>query len=165
LLQRTKRKPFHHNTYAISEEFTILPALSLVIIGIVLFSVLTLSTYESYGAQTKQLSQIDIASYLLSKLIDTDQLYMREGQIIEISILEQPESLVFFNDLKHDLYPSGIDFSVMVSWGNTSMWVLDQPMEVDTIAVSQPIGIALNPVDIILGSITVVVWNYDTQQV
>lgn len=165
MLRRTGKKLFRDNTDAISEEFTLLPALSLVMIGIVLFSVLTLSAYESYGAQTNQLSKIDVARYVLSKIVDTDQCYMREGQIIDITYLDRPELFSFLNDIKHDLYPSGIDFSLLLSYENTSTWVLDEPQGEDSIAVSQPIGIAINPVDVTSGTVTLVVWDYKDEQV
>lgn len=160
MLQRTKKRTLLNDDNAISEEFTALPSLSLIMIGVVLFSILIISTYESYEAQNTKLSQIDIARYLLSKTIDPDQLYMLDGNIVDLSYFNRNVNISNLENIKEDLSNSGIDFSISLSWENNSHWVFGQPPGFDQMAVSRPISIAINPVDVVAGTITIVVWGH-----
>ena len=125
-----------------------------------MFSLLIISAYDSYGQQTHQLTQIDVAKYLLTKSLDPDQVYMLDGHCIDATRLNNASSISFLEELQDSLYSSGLNFTLLLSWENTTQWILSPPPGRNQIAVSQPIGIAVNPLDIFPGSITIIVWEY-----
>jgi len=158
-----KKKILFTNDAAISEEFTSLPALSLIMIGIVLFSLLIFSTYDSYGKQTDQLSEIEMAEYILAKCLDPDLEYMLDGSIIDMSCMRAPQGIAYLENLQENLFPSGLEYTLSLHWDDTTIFILSEPPGKDQLAVSQSIGIALNPVDVYPGAVTIIIWANDTQ--
>jgi hypothetical protein len=128
-------------------------------IGVLLFFLLISSAYDSYGLQTKQLSHIDIATYVLTKTLNPDQIYMLEAQVLDIQSLQSRNATSHLQEIQKSLYASGMNFTLFVGWKNTKQWILSEPPGIRQTAVSKQIGIAINPLETIPGTVTVIIWE------
>lgn len=152
-------KSFLKDDQAISEEFTSLPSLSLIMIGVLLFFLLVSTAYDSYDHQTSQLSHIDIATYVLTQTLDPDQIYMLDSHRVDIQTLQSLDATSHLQDIQKSLSSSGLNFTLSVVWKDTTQWILSEPPGFKQTAVSKQIGIAINPLETIPGTVTVILWE------
>ena len=155
-------KQFISNTSAVSEEFTALPALTGVMIGFMLFSILIA---QAYGAYIEREEKVDLfqesIDVLDALLLPNSPLYVKNGVV---------DSSVFFNndssrqtEVLNYLYPqrNGV---VILSFDNTSVslpskWSCNNSKRV---SVSKNVAVKLNEVETIPGVLSVVVWGQNS---
>jgi hypothetical protein len=145
--------------WGISEEFTVLPALSIVMIGFALFIVLLAQTYTTYGERIEQLQNYQTADSIVNKLTNPDCYFIREGGLIDFYILQNDTGSLQI--LCKQYQRSGITFLLQLRWNDLTR---DFPETLITIplnrvAVSKNIGIYLNEAQTIPGTLTILLWK------
>jgi len=128
-------------------------------IGVLLFFLLISSAYDSHGLQTEQLSHIDIATYVLTKTLSPDKIYMLDAQVLDIQSLQSQNATSQLQEIRKSLYASGMNFTLSVGWKNTTQWILSEPPGIRQTAASKQIAIAINPLTTIPGTVTVIIWE------
>jgi len=155
-------RDFVRNDEAVSEEFTSLPALSVVIVGFGLFALLLSQTYLSYEERMGQLQGYQIVDSLANQLTSLERSFIREGGVFNVSAVEQDST--FFFRMSDQWKRSGWRFLVRIHWGNSTIDFLgpEDTTVPHRIAVTRPIGVYLNDAQTIPGSFTVILWRRPT---
>jgi hypothetical protein len=154
-----KTRNFLKNEDAVSEEFTILPALSVVMIGFVLFVVLLGQTYIAYADRVNRLQNYQTADRLLQKLTNPDCYFIRESGVIDLRILQNNNSS--FQHFFEQYMKTKLSFLIQIRWNN-QLWEYPNPSGSDPFSrtvVSKEIGVYLNEAQTIPGTFTVVLWK------
>ena len=156
---RVKLRIFLKNEDAVSEEFTVLPALSIVMIGFALFVVLLAQTYTTYADHISRLQYYHRANGLLQKLTNPECYFIREGGLIDVSILQNDNTSL--QKLGEQYKQFGIFFLFQLNWNNQCQNFPDiEPVtNVSRIAVSKSVGIYLNEAQTLTGTLTIIVWR------
>jgi hypothetical protein len=159
MIQRFKVRSFLTNKQGISEEYTTLPALSVVMIGFSLFLILLAQTYAIYQERMTQLHFYQIADYIIEKFTNPECCVMKSGGLLDISLLNNTPDLL--KPLRDEYHPSNISFILRLHYNND---VCDYPeplpnMTKNRIAVSKELGVYLNEAQITPGTLTVILWE------
>jgi hypothetical protein len=154
-----KLRSFFKNEQAVSEEFTILPALSVVMIGFALFVTLLAQTYLTYTEHINQLQNYQTADGILQKLTNPDSYFIRESGLIDIGILQN--DTIPLQELWTQYQRSRVTFVLRLQWSSHTQ---DFPKALMTdpqnrIAVSKEMGIYLNEAQTIPGLLTLLLWE------
>ena len=115
----TPKREFIKDEKAVSEEFTSLPALSVVMIGFALFILLVANTYSAYTTRTENLNKYQTADFIATKLTNPDSFIIKEGGIINLPVFKNSEAEI--NKLRQKYQASGIDFVVIVNYENNQI--------------------------------------------
>jgi len=150
-----------HDNKAISEEFTTLPALSVVMIGFTIFFLLMANTYSSYENRVEILEKYKTADFIATKLTNPDCFFIKEGGIVSMEVLRIPESQQKLNLLKNEYQSAGFDFILRI---NCDTYVQDFPEDLPAsidsrVAVSKDVGIYLNEAQTKPGKLTIILWS------
>ncbi|MFA5101614.1 MAG: hypothetical protein WC525_00520 [Candidatus Thermoplasmatota archaeon] len=156
---RVKLQIFLKNEDAVSEEFTVLPALSIVMIGFALFVVLLAQTYIAYTDHISRLQNYHTANGLLQKLTNPDCYFVRDGGLIDVSILQKDNTSL--QKLGEQYRQSGVLFLFQLAWNDQSQNFpdIEPAANVSRIAVSKPVGVYLNEAQTLPGAFTIIVWR------
>ncbi|RLF50246.1 MAG: hypothetical protein DRN24_06845 [Thermoplasmata archaeon] len=154
-------KDFIEDENAVSEEFTTLPALSIVMIGFTLFILLIANTYTAYDVRIDNLEKYQTADFIATKLTNPDCFFIREGGIVDLPLLKKTESKEKLNSIREEYQRDHVDFIVRISWGST---YLDFPENLPTnvrarVAVSKDVGVYLNEAQTKPGKLTIIMWS------
>jgi hypothetical protein len=152
-------RSFFRDERAVSEEFTVLPALSVVMIGFALFVALLAQTYLAYTDHVNQLQNFQTADGVLQKLTNPDSYFIREGGLIDLDILQN--DTLPLQQLCTQYQRSGVTFILRLQWSNQTQ---DFPKALQTesrnrIAVAKEMGIYLNEAQTIPGILTILLWR------
>lgn len=154
-----------NNNEAISEEFTSLPALSIVMIGFSVFLLLMANTYSAYVSRIESLDKYQAANFLKTKLTNPDCFFIKEGGLVDLSTLDDTStSDTKINELRKKYRGQGIDFILQVSYqdiqkrypSNADGLLIQSG---DRVASSKSIGIYINPAQTFAGQLTVITWE------
>jgi hypothetical protein len=154
-----KLQSFLANEEGISEEYTTLPALSVVMIGFSLFLVLLAQTYTAYQGRMTQLQYYQIADDLVGKFTNPDSFFVRSGSLVDVRLLRNSTSEL---KLLRDKYrPSNISFVVRLRYHDV---VCDFPEPLPSeipnrVAVSKELGVYLNDAQTTPGTLTIILWE------
>ena len=165
MFQFSPKRSLLKNKEAISEEFTSLPALTIVLIGFTLFILIITNSYNAYNIRIDSIDKYQTASYISNKLTNPDCYFIMEGGMIDLPLLDSPdttESDDKLNDMRKEFSSSGINFSVVISWNNQKKCFPEDsiPNDIgDTVAVSKTVSIYLNEAQTKPGKLTVVSWR------
>lgn len=154
-----EKRSFLVNEQAVTEEFTVLPALTIVMIGFALFVVLVAQTYTTYEERTARIQSYQTASSLAHKLTNPDCFFIRNEGVVDLPRLQQDaESL---GRLWTQYQKSGFSFFLRLRWNNDSQDFLEKPLVLPTeyIALSIDVGIYLNEARTIPGTLTIILWK------
>jgi hypothetical protein len=164
-MRRTPLRSFILDENAVSEEFTSLPALSVVMIGFALFFVLLTNVYTSYGLRVESLEKYQTADFIATKLTNPDCFFIREGGLVDLPELRIDGSGDKLNSIRSEYKASHVNFTVRISWqeGDTAKFE-DFPKNLpesigDRIAVSRDVGVYLNEAQTSPGKLTIILWN------
>jgi len=159
MIQSIKVRSFLVNEHGISEEFTTLPALSVVMIGFSLFLILLAQTYTAYQGRMTQLQYYQIADDIVSKITNPDCYFMRDGGLLDVSLLcKTPELL---QQLRDEYHPSNITFILRLRY-NDVVCDIPEPLPSvtrDRVAVSKELGMYLNEAQTTPGTLTIILWR------
>jgi len=154
------RRGFLSNEDAISEEFTSLPALSIVMIGFTLFIVLLANTYGAYHDRMDRLEEYQTAGLIVQKMIDTSCPFIQSAKVVHLQRFLASELVI--NEVREEYQQSGFDFFVRVSFNTSSYDVPATDMSDisgNRIAVSQHVSVVYNDVGQTPGKLTVILWK------
>ncbi len=159
--KQSRLRDFLTNERAVSEEFTALPALSVVMIGFALFFVLFANVYTSYGLRVESLDKYQTADFLLTKLTHPDSPFIKPGGSVDFPLLQSSDGAAQLRSLRHDYSAAGVNFTVRVNWDDISH---DFPEPLpdtcgDRIAVSTSASIYLNEAQTMPGTLTIIAWG------
>ena len=149
------KKLFRDNA-AVSEEFTALPALVVISIGLTLFLIMFSSAEESYNIQKKSIDEYQTAGFLLNHILDPDAPIMKDKGVINYPFLDSINGKNYLESIRQQT--GNINFSLLLSFKNEEHFYPYKPPDVDRIAVSQPIAVYLNEVETTSGRITIILW-------
>ena len=147
---------------AVSEEFTSLPGLSVVMIGFSIFLVLLAHTYTAYENRLVTLSRYQIADNIATTLVKPDCYFMRSSGIVDISLLNNDtEKLIHIQELYKK---SDITFIIRITGEGANHFSMDFPSSTlvnvnDRVAASRKVGVYLNEACTYPGTLTVIVWR------
>ncbi len=150
---------FLENEEAVSEELTVIPALSVVMIGLTLFIVLLAQTYIVYADRVDRLQRYQTADDLMQGLTNPNCFFIREAGLIDVSLLKKDNSTL--QQLLERYTKSGLCFLFQLQWDNQS-WVFPEYVTSDQgnrIAMSMHLGFYLNEAQTIPGTLTIVLWK------
>lgn len=159
MVRRIKIRSFLANEQGISEEYTTLPALSVVMIGFSLFLVLLAQTYLAYQERMTQLHYYQIADNIANKFTNPDCYLMRSGGLVDVPLLSNSSDQLKL--LRDEYHPSNISFILRLRYNDC---VYDFPevlpnMTKNRVAVSKELGMYLNEAQITPGTLTVILWE------
>lgn len=156
---RIRKRSFLKNEQAVSEEFTVLPALSTVMIGFAIFVVLLAQTYIAYADRVDQLQHYQTADGLLQKLTSPECYFIKPGGLVDLSNLENDG--ISFQHLCQQYHEIGYVFCLQLRWDEQIKTLPEssEPQPLNRIAVSQEIGIYLNEAQTVAGTLTIVLWK------
>jgi len=158
----TPKRRFIKDENAISEEFTSLPALSLVMIGFAIFIIMIANTYTAYNTRIESLDKYQTAVFIVTKLTNPDSFIIKEGGVIDLELLKNSDPEI--NELRDKYRASGIDFIIRISYENTVKKVPSNADNLlsnagDRVAVTKCVGIYLNQAQTKPGKLTVIAWS------
>lgn len=157
--KRPSLRYFLADDRAVSEEFTALPALSVVMIGFTLFFVLLANTYSAYHNRADQLERYHTADLIATTLITPSCDFITQG-MIDYPGLSQGLYNGVLTNLRDEYRQSGLDFVLLLHWDDGELIIPEQPPSMhDRIAVSREVSIQLNPAQTTPGSLTVLLWE------
>ena len=156
---RSRRQGFLTNDDAISEEFTSLPGLSVVMIGFTLFIVLLANTYSAYYDRMDRLELYQTADLVATKLIQPNSVFIRTGAVDYPCI----QAGVYDDDiieLRQQYQRSGVDFTIIVTAASyTHTFPVSAPTDMDRIAITRDVSVILNDAETVPGKLTVIMWK------
>lgn len=151
-------KKFLKDENAISEEFTTLPALAIIMIGFAIFILLIASTYSAYNTRSDTLDTYQTAGFLVDKLTSPDCVFMKEGGIVSLPALEQNTAELV--SMCEEYKESGVNFVIRLDWGdNKQKYFPNDPADVNRIAVSKYVPVYLNEAETEPGRLTIITWS------
>jgi hypothetical protein len=154
------QRSFYEDESAVSEEFTSLPALAVVMIGITLFILLVANVYSAYEARVDSLKKYQTADFIATKLTNTECPFIQEAGIVDLTKFESVAVETYVHVLQQQYTESGIDFKLKLRWGTESAEIvgLSTPQG-NQVAVSRDISIKLNDAQTVLGKLTIITWS------
>ena len=151
-------KRFISNDSAVSEEFTALPTLTVVMIGFTLFSVLIAQAYGAYIDRQESVDVFQEAIDILDALLSPNSPLLFKSGVIDVSVfydndLRQSEALEYFQ--------SDFEGAILLSFENSSLSVPSdwQTTQSNRISASKNVAVMLNEVETVPGILSVVVWR------
>ncbi len=160
-MKKTPLRSLIKNEKAISEEFTSLPVLSVVMIGFTLFFILIASVYSSYAMRIDALDKYKTADFISTKLTNPDCYFIKEGGLVDLPKLHSTESNILLQSMRNNYKSSDFDFILRISWDkNSEDFPENLPSNIgDRIAVTKDVGVYLNEVQTLPGKLTIILWN------
>ncbi len=151
------RRLWSSNEDAVSEEYTALPALCTVVIGLALFFLLLAHAYTASQAQSETIRTYHTAELLTEKLLDPANAFMLPGGILDIASFadaaEPPR-------LRQEYSPSGFDFLIRLTYNHTAITLPANATIPQTyIAASRTLPVALSDAQTVPGTLTVLLWR------
>jgi hypothetical protein len=158
MIRRTTVRSFWRNDQAVSEEFTSLPALSVVMIGFSLFLILLAHTYMAYQERMSFLNEYQTADAIAERLTNPDCCWMKNG-LVDVSLLSV--SLDQVELLREQYRQSNLSFILRLRYQEE---VCDYPESLpfitsNRVAVEKELGMYLNEAQTTPGTFTVIVWR------
>lgn len=150
---------FIKDNKAISEEFTVLPALSIVMVGFALFVALLGQTYLFYTDHINYLQNYQTADHILETLTNPDCFFIKESGLIDIQSLQNDKT--FLQKICDQYKKIGILFVLRLRCGNVT---IDMPKllrneSVQYVAISKDVGVFLNEAHTSPGVLTIFLWR------
>ncbi len=143
----------------VTEEFTSLPAIMVVMIGFALFFAMITSVYHVHNERMKNMELYDVAHYVIMKLTNRNSPLVSQDKNTPLIIDKRSIKSNNIN-LKEFCSPVGYDYQVKIYdlKEEFSENIGNEP-EGDRVAVSRKIAIKFDEGDIRCGEIVVIVWR------
>jgi hypothetical protein len=156
-----KDREFLRDQTAVVEEFTSLPVLSVVMIGLTLFFVLIAQCYTAFEQQNFELNQVEKARYLSNKLISPASPFIINSGLIDRDRLDSSEGKKYINSLQKSFGHSSINFSVLIRYNDDVISIPDVPPDNSQFQVGYTAyhGLYIDDFHVVPCSITVIIWS------
>jgi hypothetical protein len=152
-------REFIHDKKAVSEEFTMIPAIVIVLVGFALFGLLLTNTYEAYNQSIETTENYRKARSILTKLTSPEGKIIDESGIIHLNLLINHPEWVTNEYHKY----SNVKFFVRLNWkGNTESYIdipANPSVNRNQVALSKAVSISLNSVETKPGTFTIILWR------
>jgi len=163
-----RRKPLLNNNEAISESFTVIPALAMVLIGFTIFSIIIASAYTTFDYHHDIINKFDGAQDILEKISSPNSPVTEDGSLFKLKDFNSIEAKEFFNQLLNKYQCYGYNFTIKLTFENRIYWIFN-PQSSDiiltnTYACTKIVSIVINDIQIVPGSLTVIFWIQHTKQ-
>lgn len=151
-------KSFLSDNSAVAEEFSSLPALTIVVIGLSIFIVLIAQAYGAYVDREQSNELFEVANEILEDLTSHGSLVLASEGTIDGSVFLNDDSSVKkvedFFDLKYD----GV---ILLSFDEFSLQLPQNKTIIDSVrvSVSKNAAIRLNDLETKNGVVSVIVWR------
>ncbi len=162
---KMSKRDFLKNKNAVSEEFTILPALTIVIIGFTLFMLILTNVYNAYNNRIDSIDKYQAASFISTKLTNPDCYFILEGGRVNLPLLDSSnpkESDEKLQKMRDELKTSELNFSIHIKWDDEEKYFPKASLNPEIgnrIAVSKTVSIFLNEAQTKPGKLTVIMWS------
>jgi hypothetical protein len=146
------------NEEAVTEEYTALPALCVVVIGLALFFLLLAHAYAMPQAQSETIRMYHTAELLTEKLLDPANAFIQPGGILDLDILTGASAPL--DRLRQAYSPSGFDFLIRLTINTTTITLpTNATIHTPNTTVTRTIPVLLSPAQTTPGRLTVVLWR------
>ncbi len=154
-------RPLKENEIAVAEEFTALPALAVVMIGISLFAVLLTDANQGFNQQQEDIEAVQQLEYILSRFTSPQCPFVDSQGLIDLYLINQSASNQYIQSLQDDLLSSSINFSIKISYNNISCFFPNSPSEDhwNRLSYSKQVLIRENTLMISPGILTIIMWT------
>jgi len=154
----------------VSEEFTSLPALAVVMIGFALFFALIAGVYYSYSERVGSVDKYEAANFILEKLTGTDSSLAERGIIMGGGVIDKMkfENNMGYPDENEIIKESdivGVKFGLKLEYidpnsgyEKTLEWQ-NIPSGRDIVVASKQVAVYLNEAQTVPGVLSVIVWG------
>ena len=162
-LNDKQRKPITHDTNAISETFTVLPALAMVLIGFTIFSIIIATAYTTFDTKNDYVNMVEWSDQILEKISSPNACFTTDGNTINYLVFSSNQSKQYIEKVKSQFAPYQLCFSVKLSFEQVEIW-LPQPISnnhsIDNqYASSKQVSVQINEIKTHPGTLTVVLWQ------
>jgi len=156
-----KYRTITKNNNAISEEFTSIPSLSIILIGFTVFFLLISNVYSAYDLRTDSIDMYQKAEFIANKITNPNCFFINPGGIVNLTKLNTNNGQEDLLDFRSKLSLSKTNFTIKISWDdNNEYFPGNIPDYVhDRIAVTENICIYLNEAETSPGKITIILWS------
>lgn len=157
--KKLKKRIFLSDEQAVSEELSLLPTLSIVMVGFAVFVILMAQTYTSYTDHVSQLQHYQTASTILNVVTNPDSYFIKPGRLLDLdTLLNNQEGLTRIFS-RYEKF--GIFFFLRLAYNDR---LIDFPDSVSPpasrcISVSRQISIYINEAQTIPGLLTIMLWE------
>ena len=157
MIRKSRVRPFWVNKQAVSEEFTSLPALSVVMIGFSLFLIMLTQVYTAYQERMTQVQYYQIAENLVEKWTNPDSPFMSSG-LVEVSRLSNTTTIM---NLQDEYRLSNISFIIRLRYLDSDHDFPEPPPPTSPhrVAASKELGVHLNDAQTTPGTLTLILWR------
>lgn len=157
--KKLKKRIFLGDERAVSEEFSLLPALSIVMVGFALFVILIAQTYTAYTNHVSQLQSYQTAAAILQKVTSPDCYFIKPGGLLDLYTLQNNEESL--TKICSHYKKFGIFFFLRLAYDDTVITFPESssPPAFRCISVSRQIGIYLNEAQTTPGVLTILLWG------
>ncbi len=160
------KKPFRKDDEAISESFTVLPALAMVLIGLTIFSIILTTAYTSYDYHHDIIDKFNGSKEILNKISSPNTPVTEDGSVFKLKDFYSKEASDFFNQLLIEYKLYGYNFTIKLKNKDKVFWNFNTQYSdnllSNTYACTKTVSIAINELQIVPGSLTVIFWNQTT---
>jgi hypothetical protein len=156
MIQKSSVQSFWVNKQAVSEEFTSLPALSVVMLGFSLVLIMLAHTYTAYQERVTQTQEYQLAETILGKCTNPNSPLMRNN-LLDMSVMADP---TIIQKLQAPYFLSNISFILRLHYFNSDHdFPEPPPLTSHRVAVAEEIGVYLNDAQTVPGTLTLILWR------
>ncbi len=155
---------FIRDKRGISEEFTSLPTLVVVMIGFGLFFALIGGVYYSYNEKVERIDKYETANFILEDVTAVDGPLAKKGVIrtggtINPSAIDDNQAAVETALQQHCSYP-GWEYKIEIEWAASAEQIIPfTNNQENTVAASKKVPVYLNEAQTVAGELRVIVWK------
>jgi hypothetical protein len=162
-LKKGRSHSFTHDTTAVSETFTILPALSMVLIGFTIFSMIIAAAYTSFETKDNYTDMFEQSNNILEKISSPNACFTTDGNSIDYSLFSSEQANEYISLLQSEFSPYHLSFSVKLSFADEISWLptsnsMDQ-ITGNRYASSKQVSVRMNEVKTVPGILTVFLFD------
>ncbi|HVQ01127.1 MAG TPA: hypothetical protein VMT57_06395 [Candidatus Thermoplasmatota archaeon] len=158
MMWRTTVRSLWKNDQGVSEEFTSLPTLSVVMMGFSLFLLLLVHTYTAYQERMNYLEEYQIADAIAEKLTNPECCWMENG-LVNVPTLNL--SMEQIKVIREQYHFSNLSFVIRLRY-DEQVYDFPEPLPsltTNQVAVERQIGVYLNEAQTTEGTFTIIVWR------
>ncbi|MFO7677074.1 MAG: hypothetical protein R6V50_01645 [Thermoplasmatota archaeon] len=153
------------NQNAVSEEFTTLPSITIILVGFALFILLIANTYSAYESRIESIQKYQTANFIATKLTNSDCQFIQEAGSVRYNLFTIFDTTDQWDILQEEYKKSAIGFRILLSWDEGSYELnpsdYNSLLTGDRVAVSREVSIQLNHARTIPGKLTIITWSVE----
>ncbi len=159
-LKHKRSKPIKHDSNAISETFTVLPALAMILIGFTIFSIIIATAYTTFDTKSDHINMLETSNQILEKISSPNACFTTDGNTINYMVFSSNQSKNYIETLQSQYEPYKLSFSVKLSFNHEETW-LPQPINNknstgNQYASSKQVSVQINEIKTLPGTLTVI---------